>query len=169
MKTNAAATASPRCPVTRAAALASLLSACAVGTPVPRLTSQSPNHTRAAAQTLVLVLARVVLNPDKHAEFDRQDSRVMASMGQHPGLLGYAARKQLFGNEGWTMSVWADDEAHAAFVRSPVQQEAIANGMSALVSVDLKRMTLQRGDPSTDWDAVLRLLPDPAGRRNHWE
>jgi quinol monooxygenase YgiN len=169
MKTHAAAPASPRWPVRLAAALAGLLNACAVGTPVPRLISPSPNHTGAADQTVVLVLTRVVLNPDKRAEFDRQNSRVMASMGQQPGLLGYAARKQLFGNQGWTMSVWANDEARAAFVRSPVHQEAIAKSMPALVSVELKRMTLQRAELPTDWDAMLRLLADPTGRRNYWE
>lgn len=151
------------------AALSGLLNACAVGTPLPRLAPLPTDTTSAADQTVVLVLTRVVLDPSKRAEFDRQNNRVMAGMGQHPGLLGYAARKQLFGNQGWTMSVWANDEARAAFVRSPVHREAIAKSMPALVSVELKRLTLPRKDLPTDWDAVRRLLADPEGLRNYWE
>ncbi len=149
------------------AGLAGLFDACTIGTPVPRLVQ--PDTANAADQTVVLVLTRVVLNPDKRGEFDRQNKRVMASMGQHPGLLGYAARKQVFGNEGWTMSVWENDAARAAFVHSAVHREAIAKSTPALVAVELKRLTMPRKDLPQDWDAVLRLLADPEGLRNYWQ
>lgn len=117
----------------------------------------------------MLVLTRVVLDTSQRQEFDRQNGLVMASMGSHPGLLGYAARKQIFGNQGWTMSVWANDEARAAFVRSAVHREAIAKSLPALRGVELKRMTVARKDLPVNWDQVLRMLADPEGLRNYWE
>lgn len=151
------------------ALLAGLLGACAVATPLPRLADPSIAADRQADQPVVLVLTRVVVDPERRAEFDRQNRRVLASMGQQPGLLGHAVRKQLFGNEAWTLSAWANDEARAAFMRSAVHQEAIAKSMPALVSVELKRLTLPRKDLPRDWDAVLRLLDEPEGRRGYWE
>lgn len=143
-------------------ALTMLLKACAVGLPVPQVSAD-------ADAPLVLVLTRVVVDGAQRAEFDRQTRRVIASMDQHPGLLGYAARRELFGNQGWTMSVWADDASRAAFVRSAVHRQAIARSLPALITVELKRLTVPRRELPTDWDAVLRLLADPEGRRSYWD
>lgn len=143
-------------------AVAMLLDGCAIGLPVPQVPA-------GADDPVVLVLTRVVVDDTQRAEFDRQTRRVMASMGQHPGLLGYAARRELFGSQGWTMSVWANDESRAAFVRSAVHREAIAKSMPALITVELKRLTVARKDLPADWDAVLRLLADPEGRRSYWD
>ncbi len=148
------------------AALTLLLHACAISTPWPRLTLVTAAVTD---EQVVLVLTRVVVDPAQRAEFDRQNSLVMASMATQPGLIGYSARRRLFGDEGWTMSVWANDEARAAFVRSSVHREAIAKGLPAVQTVELKRLTVARKDLPTDWDQVLRLLAEPEGRRNYWE
>ncbi len=142
------------------------LNGCAIGTPWPRLPAASPEQ---AEKSVVLVLTHVAVDTKQRREFDRQNSRVLASMGSHPGLIGYAARRQLFGDQGWTMSVWANDEARAAFVRSAVHREAIAQSMPALRTVELKRLSVARKDLPADWDQVLRMLAEPEGRRNYWE
>ena len=142
------------------------LQGCAIGTPWPRLSVPSPEQ---AQETVVLVLTHVVVDTQQRREFDRQNSRVLASMGSHPGLIGYAARRQLFGDQGWTMSVWASDEARAAFVRSAVHRETVTRSMPALRTVELKRLTVARKDLPADWDQVLHMLADPEGRRNYWE
>ena len=147
-------------------ALPVLLNARTIGTPWPRLARATPE---AAEETVVLVLTRVVLDTKQRAEFDRQNSWVLASMQQHPRLVGYATRRQLFGSQGWTMSVWANDEVRAAFVRSAVHREAMAKSQPALVVVEIKRLTVARTDLPADWDAVLRLLADPEGLRNYYE
>lgn len=148
------------------AAFTMLLNACAISTPWPRLT---PATAAVTDEQVVLVLTRVVVDPAQRAEFDRQNSLVMASMTSQPGLIGYSARRQLFGDEGWTMSVWASEEARAAFVRSAVHRKAIAKSLPAVRSVELKRLSVARKDLPTDWDQVLRLLAEPEGRRNYWE
>lgn len=142
------------------------LNGCAIGTPWPRLPAAAPEQ---ANDTVVLVLTRVVVDTQQRREFDRQNNRVLGSMASQPGLIGHAARRQLFGDQGWTMSVWTDDAARAAFVQSAVHREAVARSMPALRTVELKRLTVARRDLPTDWDQVLRMLADPDGRRNHWE
>jgi quinol monooxygenase YgiN len=168
----AAGASAPRHALSRSASVALLcaltiwLGACAVSTGWPRL---APASAEAGDERVVLVLTKVVVDAKARAEFDRQTSRVLSGMGQHPGLLGYAARRQLFGNQGWTMSVWASDAARSAFVNSSAHREAIAKSLPALVTVELKRLTVARKDLPPDWDAVLRLLDDPVGLRNYWE
>lgn len=146
--------------------LKSRLHALTIGLPVPQLPKTAADGTPSDA-TVVLVLTRVVVDRRQRREFDRQNGLVMSGMGQHQGLLGYAARKELFGNQGWTMSVWADDAARDKFVRSPIHREAIAKSMSALRTVELKRLTVARNALPTTWKAVYRLLSDSTGLRVH--
>lgn len=147
------------------ALLTGLLAGCAVSTPFPR--ANLPAH--AANDRVVLVLTRVFVNTEDRAEFDRQTNRVIASLPSYPGLIAFSARRQLFGNTGWTMTVWASDEARARFVQSAVHQEAIAKSMPTLLGVELKRLTLARKDLPTDWQQAIALLDQPEGRRNYWE
>jgi heme-degrading monooxygenase HmoA len=86
-------------------------------------------------------------------------------MATQPGLIGYSARRELFGSEAWTMSVWASDAARARFVRSAVHQEAIAKSEPAIVTVRLKRLNMARKDVPRDWAGVLALLAQPGNER----
>ena len=113
------------------------------------------------------MLTHVTVDKKQRREFDRQNRRVLASMGDHPGLIGYAARRELFGDQGWTMSLWADDEGRAAFVRSAVHREAVERSMPALRTAKLKCLPIARRDVPADWDQALRMLAEPEGRSNH--
>jgi heme-degrading monooxygenase HmoA len=146
--------------------LAPLLGACAIGTPFPKLAVTSGE---AAEQPVVLVLTKVVVDQENRAEFDRQNSRVIASMNQQPGLLGFGARRELFGPQGWTITIWADEASRSAFVRSGLHGEAISRSRQAIVGAEFKRLTLPRKDLPGDWDTVLQMLADPQGRRSYWE
>jgi len=152
--------------VARLSTMALWPNGCAFGTRWPEL---APRSVALADNTVVPVRTRVVLDVAQRAEFDRQNSRVLASMGQQPGLLGDAAGRQIFGNAGWTMSVGASEDARAAFVKSAVHREAIARRRPALLAVELKRLTVARKDLPSSGDAALRLLADPVGLRSDWE
>jgi len=142
------------------------LSGCIVGTPWPRIT-RSPDDL--ARQPVVLVLTRVVVDSANRGEFDRQNRRVLASMATHPGLIGFAARREVFGNRGWTMSVWADDEARVRFVGSAVHSEAMVQSRPSLRSVETRRLTLARQDLPQSWVQALALLAQPDRLRNYRE
>jgi hypothetical protein len=74
---------------------------------------------------------------------------------RHSGMLAYSASRQIFCNEAWAMSVLASDEDRAGFVRSAVHQEAIAKSSPAIVSIQLKRLTLSRKDAPMGWPRAL--------------
>lgn len=117
----------------------------------------------------MLVLTRVVVDAAQRTEFDRQTNRVIESMPTQPGLIGFSARRQLFGETGWTMSIWIDDEARKRFVVSEVHQQAIARSLPALKVVELKRLALRRDELPTDWTQAIALLSQPEGLRSYWE
>jgi heme-degrading monooxygenase HmoA len=146
--------------------LASLFSACAISTPFP---SQLPLDPATEGEAVVLVLTQVLVKSRDRAEFDRQNAKVLASMRSHPGLLGYSARRELLGSKGWTMTIWATDEARDNFVRSAVHRTAIARGMPTVVDAEFKRLKVLRRDLPKNWTEVLALLDQPEGRRSYWQ
>lgn len=143
--------------------LVPVLAGCTIGLPYPDLPGAVGGD--APRERVVLVLTHVVVDRTRRGEFDRQNRRVLERMPQQPGLLAYSARRELFGEDGWTMSVWESDEARAAFVRSGVHREAIARSMPALVRVRLKRLEVDPQALPRDWDEALRLLDQPEGTR----
>jgi len=148
-----------------ALAVLPLLGACAISTPFPRLKEVSGEWTD---DQVVVVVTHIVVDSNQRIEFDQQTRRVIDSLPSHGGMLGYSARRQIFGDEAWTLSVWASDSDRAKFVSSVVHREAIVKSLPAVRSVELKRVTVTRKDLPTDWDQVLRLLAEPEGRRNYW-
>ena len=145
-----------------AAGLSALAGACALSTPFPRIDRAVAGE---ADDAVVLVLTHIVVDGTRRDEFDRQTRRVIDSMATQPGLIGYSARREVFGNEAWTMSVWASDAARARFVRSAVHQEAIAKSEPAIVTVRLKRLNMARKDVPRDWAEALMLLAQPGNER----
>ena len=140
-----------------------IVGGCAIGTPFPRWQATTAERD----QQVVLVITRIVVNPSKRREFDRQTSLVINSMPSHKGLLGYSARRELFGDQGWTISVWADDAARQNFVRSAVHRRAIQQSESAIVTVELKRLTLSRSALPNNWASALVLFDGPANKRTY--
>ncbi|MDP3287591.1 MAG: antibiotic biosynthesis monooxygenase family protein, partial [Methyloversatilis sp.] len=138
--------------------LSALAGSCALATPLPRVDTTAPGKPDDA---VVLVLTHIVVDGDRREQFDRQTRRVIDRMTTQPGLIGYSARRELFGNEAWTMSVWESDAARARFVRSAVHQEAIAKSRSAIVTIRLKRLSMARKDVPRDWPGALELLARP--------
>lgn len=138
--------------------LLTLITGCTIGTPWPRMEHQSADD---GDQVVVLAVTHVIVDPDRRGLFNRANRRVLASMQGQPGLLGYAASRQIFGNEGWTMSIWEDDEARAQFVASPVHLDAMRQSQSAVVRVTTRSMAMARKDLPGDWDEALLRLTEP--------
>ncbi len=102
-----------------------------------------------------------MLRRDKRSPFDAATGdlfRSFEAQEAYPGLLAYARRKQLFGSEVWTLTVWRDEASHSAFVRAPGHREAMRQGRSALRRTRFAQLEwpLDQGLPS--WRGALRAL-----------
>ena len=141
-----------------ASALA-VLGGCTISTPF-----KGPGYNRGAGvafdqstDTVVVALTHAVVGKDRD-NFDRGVSRVVDSLAQQPGLIGYSLRRELFGNEAWTLTVWRDEASLDAFVRSSAHQQAIRSGAAELVAANFRRLELPASEIPIDWEHALEYL-----------
>jgi quinol monooxygenase YgiN len=132
-----------------------LFSACTVSTPFPKHKIESSVN---ADEKVTLVLTRIIIDRSQRAEFDHQTRNVIESMPHQTGLIDFSARREIFGDTGWTMSIWVNDDALEKFVSSKVHQEAIKKSTPAITTVEVKRLKMTRQDLPNSWSQVLAIL-----------
>lgn len=139
----------------RAAPLGVLLAvgACTISTPY-KILADPPDP----AAPVVVAVTRASLDPQRRAAFDRYTASLIDTLPKQPGLLGYSVRRELFGNDAWTMTVWRDDAARRAFVYSQLHQEAITDTYGTLVNARFIRYPAMPGDLPPKWADVLKRL-----------
>jgi heme-degrading monooxygenase HmoA len=137
--------------------LAILITGCAISTP-----HSGPGLVKAPggapARNVVVVVTNAVLDNDQREGFDKHVSKIHKVLGDQPGLVQHSLRKQPFGNEVWTMTVWVDDEARRRFVESSLHRAAITAGAPALRSVRFARVQVSETELPIAWDRALRML-----------
>ena len=145
-----------------AAGLFTLLGGCTISTPF-----KGPGFDRASGvtdsdrdQTVIVALTHAVLG-DSRRHFDQGVDRVVASLDQQPGLIGYSLRKELFGNEAWTLTVWRDTASLEAFVRSGAHRQAMQTGSAELAAASFRRVEVPAAEIPIDWGTALEYLAEP--------
>ena len=123
--------------------------------------------------TVVVGLTHATLGDDgaKNAAFTGNIRKIVATMDRHEGLIGYSVRRQLFGNEFWTMTVWKDEASLIAFIRGREHDQAVLEGSPALADNVFARVILPREAIPLSWDQAEALLakygtpyPRPVGQ-----
>jgi quinol monooxygenase YgiN len=143
-------------------AISTLLTACSVAMPFrwPGLQHSTGAALTGANDKVLLVLTNPTVYPDRRAAFDDYTQRLLKSMQNQPRLIGYSARRQLLGNEAWTVSIWVDDAAMQAFVTSPEHRAAMKAGNPALKSARFRREWISSNELPLNWTRVLQILED---------
>ncbi|WP_291751604.1 hypothetical protein [Limnobacter sp. UBA6514] len=86
----------------------------------------------------------------------------MKSLQGQPGLLAYSVRRQLFGNQAWTLTLWESENSKSAFIRSSAHQLAMAEASSVLSCARFLRVDWSGEVKNLDWDDVLDRLDTEA-------
>jgi quinol monooxygenase YgiN len=144
-------------------ALIAFINGCAINSPYPKFDSSAIN----ADEQLVLVISRIIIDTKQRQEFDKQTGMVIKSMPSHEGMLGFSARRQIFGDEAWTLSVWTNADAMQKFVRSTVHTEAMNKSQPAIVTTEFKRLLVKPSDIPRNWSEALVKLAEPGDLRNY--
>ncbi len=107
-----------------------ILSGCHIGYPFQGPGYDPENGARMTdKETQVFVaITHGVVNKNQKTAFSDNLKTVLASLSNSPGLIGYSVRKQLFGNEVWTMSAWTTEEALYNFITSAAHRNAAEHG-----------------------------------------
>ncbi len=117
-------------------------------------------------QTVLVSITHATVDNDNREAFDDYTRKLADIMDEQPGLIGFSIRKELFGDEAWTMTAWENEEALTAFSRSAPHREAIAAARSALVRAEFRRVPVEASDLPLSWDRALELLAQPRERAN---
>ena len=142
--------------------LSSFITSCSVGMPfrwpgydpIKGVTAQN------AGENVLVVITNPIVDQDKRSAFDDYTQRLLKSMHNSPGLIGYSGRKQILGDEAWTVSIWADEDSMKKFIRSPEHEAAIDAGMPALKTVRFRREWISAKQLPLTWTEVLSILDD---------
>ena len=140
--------------------LATLLTACQLATPMkgPGIDRSGRFATGKVGPQVYVGITNAVLGAADRSEFDRHTRRVVKSLPTQPGYVAHSVRTRIFGNEVWTMTIWDSDAALTAFVRSPVHQEAMREGISAVTTAKFDRFEWSTDAPPPTWKFVLERL-----------
>ena len=144
------------------AALLAIVPGCTIGLPFrgPGYdSSDGVTDPNADDQVLVALTYTVVNgNGEERSAFRRGISSVVDSLEEQPGLIGFSVRRELFGKQAWTMSVWTDEDSLDAFVDSSAHREAMSSGGRALEMVRSLRLEVPRAEIPLSWKRVEELF-----------
>ncbi len=140
-----------------------LLLGCTLSRPVsgPAYDRTNLRFTNPAGGDLVVAVTNARLHYWKRGPFDRYTQEVYAQMETHDGYLGGAIRREIFGREVWTFTVWRDRDALRRFVHSASHLNAMYMAREA---IEVMR-SVQFVHPSAKvltWEVVaekLRAVP----------
>ena len=139
--------------VTSLAAAGLALTAFSISTPFVY-----PQGKAAIAQNAKLVVTHAFIQDGKSGPFYSRSEEVVKSLKGQPGLLAYSVRRQLFGNQAWTLTVWDSERSKSAFIRSSAHQSAMAEASIVLSCARFLRVDWSGEIKNLDWDEVLGRL-----------
>jgi len=135
------------------------LSSCTISTPF-RYVDEAENDNSLKSDSLLVVItyAKTGEDSDKNSAFWDNVTRVYDSMDSHSGLVGYSIRRELFGDQAWTITVWRDEESLRNFVSSKEHRQAMREGTGALADMAFARKQVSGGDIPIPWETAEAIL-----------
>ncbi len=140
-----------------------ILSGCVISMPF-----NGPGYESGAGMTLTdgdevhvaVTYARLKQDQDLRSLFWSYVEKVEGSLEQQKGFIGYSLRKRLFGDEAWTMTVWANEDSLNDFVYGTEHREAMRNAIVSLDTVRTGRFVVNKDQIPLSWDKALALLDE---------
>lgn len=139
--------------------LVAVCAGCTIGTPI----TTTRLHDAVPADTEVhLSITHATVDPARSRAFTRQALAVHGAMDGQPGLVMFAIRRELFGDQVWTVSAWTSEADRRRFVDATAHRAAMAGSGPALRSLHVQRVVLRRDALPRRWDEVFELLAKAA-------
>ncbi|MDJ0976566.1 MAG: antibiotic biosynthesis monooxygenase family protein [Planctomycetota bacterium] len=113
---------------------------------------------KSAGKRALVVITYGRVGEGRAGDFRERLKDVISSMDDQPGLIGFAARKRLWGDEVWTMSAWTGRDALEAFVYGGPHATAMASGAVTPPSFRSVELELDPAELPLDWDRAEALF-----------
>ena len=108
--------------------------------------------------TVVVALTHGTIAAGRRADFEAFTDRIVASLPEQEGLVGWSLRRDLGGSEVWTMTVWRDGEAADDFLVSPAHREAMRASRDVFATTRLARVDWPTSELPPTWEQAEALL-----------
>lgn len=111
-----------------------LLGACSISRPIsgPGYDARTKLFRTKNTNTVFVSITNAKLIGSKRISFDRYTQELYLTLDGRRGYLGGSIRKEIFGNEVWTFTVWENHEAMKEFVYSRDHLNAIYMSSEAI-------------------------------------
>ncbi len=137
-----------------------ILNGCYVGSSFqgPGFDPEEGSLLTAKENKVFVAITHGIIESGGKAAFSDNLKRVRKSLVNSSGLIGYSVRKQLFGNEVWTMSAWTSEEALGNFISSPAHLDAVEDGGIPSDTVRSAYLWVPSEKLPLSWDEAQRYL-----------
>lgn len=139
----------------------STLAGCAIASPFKK--SPKIDSSLIDPDTIVVVALTEVHTKGSILEqitFWKRVSSVRNSLEDNQGFLGGSIRRQIFGNQAWTMTVWENEDSLDDFIYSKEHERAMKEGAPAVESNRFYRMNRPWKDVPLAWEEVEILIKE---------
>jgi len=137
------------------------LSACAIATPFkgPGF-SAGRGVTAPGTGPVTVAITQAVLGDDKakRRSFWSNVGLIESSLDGQPGLIGYSLRRELLGDNTWTLTAWSNEDSLRAFVEDIPHQDAIRSSASGMTQARFARITVNREELPLSWSKAIEIL-----------
>ncbi len=122
-----------------------------------------------SSDTVVVGITHVTLNDNRKGRkaFWRQTINVVNSLDSQMGYLGHRVRRDLGGNEGWTMTVWENDDAIEKFITSASHTQAIRMGIPGVKEARFVRVSISKDSLPMSWDEAEKAMNEKGRTRTY--
>lgn len=146
------------------AAIVALITGCSVATPFKWVEAPARSGSANSDEEVLIAVTHARVDGAQRQLFDDGANRVLQSLPSQPGVVGYSVRRQLFGDEVWTATVWTDEAAMLRFVRSPEHVRAVRDSSSAVRAIDYVRLHVRRSALPISWSQLLVMTHTAASQ-----
>jgi heme-degrading monooxygenase HmoA len=135
----------------------SFLFNCKISTPFKKFNTTIPKD-----QIVIIGLTYIEVGKESHHTkiFWNHVFSIKDSIQENDGILGISIRRELFGNRGWTMTIWKDEDSLDSFVEGKRHRIAMKEGMPALIKTKFLRIERRYEEIPIAWKEVEKLLED---------
>lgn len=141
-------------------ALVALATGCEIATPLegPRYDEESGVQPPTPDGHVIVALTKATTGDRGSKNFDAETDRVIASLKTQDGLIAWSVRKELLGDDAWTMTVWRDEAALDAFLDGAVHTRAVERAYDELEASRFARFRMNADQLPLDWERAKRIL-----------